>query len=75
MSDAGEPTRGRGILTPGTKVEVRSALDGSWADGFVVAQRTDDGYRLQRRSDGHLLPALFPFDDVRRERKTKMWWY
>lgn len=75
MSEVGEHTGSQGTLTAGTKVEVRTGFDRSWSAGFVVAERTDDGYRLQRRSDGELLPVLFPFDDVRRERHTKMWWY
>ena len=59
----------------GSAVEVRTGFDRSWSRGFVVVEVTDIGYRLQRESDGSLLPVLFPFDDVRRERKSSMWWF
>jgi hypothetical protein len=62
-------------LRPGTKVEVRKRFDSSWARGFEVADAVDDGYTIRRMSDGHLLPASFAHDDVRRERKRGMWWY
>ena len=78
MTDAPEPGPDpalRGTLVPGARVEVRTGLDRSWTTGFDVAARTDTGYRLQRRSDGEILPVVFPFDDVRRERKKTMWWY
>lgn len=62
-------------LDPGTKVEVRTGFDRSWATGFQVEEATDDGYRVRRRSDGHVLPAVMPADAVRRERNSSMWWY
>lgn len=71
MSTSGEPAD-RSTLTVGTRVEVRSAFE--WAGGFAVAAVVDDGYRLRRRSDGVELPATFPPDDVRRDRRTSMWW-
>lgn len=62
-------------LVPGTKVEVRTAFDRSWARGFEVVDATEHGYRLRRLSDGSELPATFPDDDVRRERRdANMWW-
>lgn len=62
-------------LEPGAKVEVRTAFDRSWATGFEVEAVTDEGYRLRRLSDGRALPATFPADDVRRERRdANMWW-
>ena len=61
-------------LTPGTKVEVRTGFDRSWAQGFVVDSVTDTGYTVRRRSDDEVLPVPFPHADVRRERKNSMWW-
>jgi len=75
MADATEPATDRGTLAPGTDVEVRSAFERDWSHGFVVDERTDTGYRLRRHSDGSLLPVVFPFDDVRRARKSSMWWF
>ena len=56
-------------------VEVRTGYDRSWAKGFVVVEVTDIGYRLRRSSDASVLPAIFPADDVRKERKSSMWWF
>lgn len=75
MSEAPHDGDRANRLTPGTKVDVRSGFDRSWAAGFVVAEVRDDGYVVQRRSDGQVLPATFPTDEVRRERKNSMWWY
>ena len=62
-------------LNAGTKVEVRTAYDRSWARGFEVVTASEDGYRLLRLSDGAELPALFACDDIRRERRdANMWW-
>jgi hypothetical protein len=63
----------------GTKVEVRSQFDQSWARGFVIDSviEKNDGvvYMVRRLSDGMVLPRPFPAEDVRRERKGGMWWY
>lgn len=59
-------------LSPGTKVEVRTGFDRSWARGFEVLAAGDDGYRLRRLSDGTELPVAFAVTDVRREQS--MWW-
>lgn len=67
--DGGDP-----LLVAGTRVEVRNAFDRSWSRGFVVAEVTDGGYRLRRRSDGVEVPVVFTVDDVRRERKRSTWW-
>jgi len=77
MADAIEPGNAeRHRLTPGTKVEVRTGFDRSWASGFLVERVVEDnGYELRRSSDGSLLPAVFPFDGVRRERNRSMWWF
>ena len=62
-------------LDPGTKVEVRTAFDRSWARGFEVLSACDEGYTLRRLSDGNALPTTFPPDAVRRERRdANMWW-
>lgn len=74
MSDPAEPTNRLG-LEIGTKVEVRTGFDRSWANGFEVHEATEHGYRVRRRSDGEVLPAVFVRDDVRRERRNAMWWY
>jgi hypothetical protein len=55
-------------------VEVRTGFDRSWTNGFSVAGVEDDGYQVQRRSDGEVLPMVFPASEVRRERKNSMWW-
>lgn len=64
----------RAVLEAGTAVEVHTGFDRSWSSGFDVAEATDIGYRLRRRSDGTVLPVVFPFSDVRRERHRSMWW-
>jgi len=56
-------------LNVGTKVIVRIRYVGTWSGGFVVAGVVDHGYILGRLSDGHVLPDVFPFDDVRVERR------
>ncbi len=65
-------------MTPGTRVEVRSRYERTWARGFEVAEEVDDGgqvhYRIRRRSDGSVLPALFTDDDVREEKRDHLWW-
>lgn len=63
-------------LEPGMRVEVRRKFDAHWARGFEIVAVTESGYRLRRLSDNQELPAEFPFEDVRRERKRQgMWWY
>lgn len=63
-------------LEPGTRVEVRSHFEGHWSRGFEVAEVVGEGYRVRRLSDGSVLPASFPADDVRAEKRRKgMWWY
>lgn len=58
----------------GSRVEVRTGFDGSWASGYLVAAIDDDGIRLRRRSDGEELPATFAPEVVRREHRHAMWW-
>ena len=76
MADTGAPdglTVVGPSLAPGTHVEVQSGLDGTWQDGFVVAEVTDTGYRLRREMDSALLPDL-PHERVRRRRRRSTWW-
>lgn len=63
----------KGTIPVGAKVEVRTDFDRSWTNGFTVEERTPTGYRVRRRSDGQVLPHIFPFDDVRHERRD-LWW-
>jgi hypothetical protein len=63
-------------MEPGTRVEVRSHYDDSWARGFEIAEVVDDKrYRVRRLSDGMVLPLDFTDDDIRRERRSGLWWY
>lgn len=76
MSDpSADATERSSRLHIGTKVDVRTGFDRSWASGFHVEEATDEGYRVRRRSDGTVLPTVIPAEDVRRERKNSMWWY
>jgi hypothetical protein len=65
-------------VQPGTRVEVRSRFDQRWARGFEIEEQVVDQsgrrYRVRRRSDNSVLPALFVFDDVREEKHKSMWW-
>lgn len=62
-------------LAAGTKVEVRTGYDRSWADGFEVVSASLEGYRVRRLSDGMELPVVFPDDEVRRARRQNdLWW-
>lgn len=65
-------------MEQGTRVEVRSRFDDRWSRGFEVAEIVDEGdsarYKLKRRSDGSVLPALFVDDELREEKKRSMWW-
>ena len=62
-------------LAPGTRVEVRTSFDRSWARGFEVAEADNaTAYQVRRLSDGSVLPKVIAADDVRRERRSSMWW-
>ena len=75
-TDHDSPTAGRALpernapervsLPVGTSVEVRSRFDQRWARGFSVAAVATDAYQLRRVSDGSVLPAWFPRDEIRR---------
>lgn len=73
MAERDTPATSKGTIPPLTKVEVRTGFDRSWTNGFTVEERTQDGYRLRRRSDGRVLPHIFSFDEVRHERHD-LWW-
>ncbi len=58
---------------------MRSRFERAWARGFEIAEQVDRagtvGYRVRRRSDGSVLPALFADDEVREEkRRNDLWW-
>jgi len=57
------------VFDVGTKVYVSDRFLGNWTSGFAVAEVLDDGYRLRRLTDGRVFPDVFPFDDVRLERR------
>ena len=63
-----ENQRYPGQFGPGTKVEVRSGYQSSWARGFEVAGLDGEQYRVRRVSDGTVLPTTFDPDTVRKER-------
>jgi len=46
-------------------VEVRNRFDGEWNEGFRVVEERPSGVRLERLSDGVVLPEEFPTRDVR----------
>ncbi len=52
-------------IDAGTTVEVRSRFDQRWTRGFTVVDVTDEGYLLRRQSDGSVLPAWFPREQLR----------
>ncbi len=52
-------------LPVGTDVEVRSRFDRRWARGFSVAAVARNAYQVRRISDGAVLPAWFPSDEIR----------
>ena len=76
MATAGPELLVEEYVKPGTRVEVRSRFDDRWSRGFEVAEVLAEGYRIRRLSDDSVLPAEFPFAEVRRERKKQgLWWY
>ena len=52
-------------VSAGTRVEVVNRFTASWSRGFVVAEVLETGYRVERLSDGCILPAVFSSADVR----------
>jgi hypothetical protein len=62
-------------LPAGTKVEVRTSFDRSWARGFEVVEAVGSAaYVVRRLTDDFILPVAVPADDVRRERSRSYWW-
>jgi hypothetical protein len=55
----------RPVLAVGTAVEVRNRFVASWSGDFEIAERTGNGYRVKRRSDGYVLPTVFGPGEVR----------
>ncbi|MFM7617290.1 MAG: hypothetical protein ACKO72_07510 [Actinomycetes bacterium] len=61
------------------RIEVRSRFGNRWVDGFAVHEvvlgaDASVGYRLRRVTDGFVLPAVFPEDDVRAaESRDRSW--
>jgi hypothetical protein len=69
----GEPGRVR--FDAGTRVEVRTGFERTWARGFEIVAANDAGYTVRRLSDGRELPVVFDDDRVRRERRDdNLWW-
>jgi hypothetical protein len=57
----------------GSEVEVWCASTGGWSSGFRV-ERVEDRVALVRRvSDGQVLPAAFPLDQVRPAEHPARW--
>ena len=57
-----------GLLPVGQPVEVRQRVTERWSGGFevvAVEPGPEPGVRVRRRSDGRVLPAVFPLSDCR----------
>jgi hypothetical protein len=54
---------------------VRNRFDGNWVQGFEVeaieGPEDEPRFRLRRRSDGAILPELFPEADIRRGERPR----
>jgi hypothetical protein len=59
-------------LDIGEQIIVRNRFLGDWTGGFRVAEVLSEGYRIQRISDGLTFPDVFPFAEVRQERRHGM---
>jgi hypothetical protein len=63
-------------MEPGTRVEVRNRYRHGWARGFEVAEVLDERtsrFRVRRRSDGSVIPAVFDAREIRLETTTSIW--
>lgn len=49
----------------GERVEVYSAFEQTWTDGFEIADVRDEGYLVRRRCDGFVLPHPTSPSDLR----------
>lgn len=65
-----EATDGGSRLAVGTAVCVWNQFLGRWSSGFTVAEIVAHGYRLRRRSDGHVFGDMFPAREVMQERRS-----
>ncbi|MFM7270917.1 MAG: hypothetical protein ACKO2C_04705 [Actinomycetes bacterium] len=82
LEDRAKPIGGSISPTPlaaDGRIEVRSRFGNRWVDGFAIHEvvlggDASVGYRLRRVTDGFVLPAVFPEDDVRAaESKERAW--
>ena len=82
LDDRARPIGGTISPTPlvaDGRIEVRSRFGNRWVDGFAIHEVIlgDDGsvgYRLRRATDGFVLPAVFPEDEVRAaEHRDRTW--
>lgn len=71
MDTTGIDTSTGSRIEAGTSVEVHCRFDHRWTPGFTVAGSTDRGYRLRRSSDGSVLPAWFPPEQIRAVPRTR----
>jgi hypothetical protein len=62
------------LLEHGTRVEVKSRFDGTWARGFTIETANGEGYLVRRELDQVLLPERFPADEVRIEKRGLRFW-
>ena len=68
-------------MESGSRVEVRTRYEDQFSRGFEIVDVVANGngppeYRVRRRSDGFVLPALFEADDVREDRRRNaLWWH
>jgi hypothetical protein len=57
----------------GTRVYIRDQVVPVRSETLEVAEVLDDGYLLRRISDETVIPHIFAFDEVRRERRINPW--
>jgi hypothetical protein len=62
------------LARDGARHPRRSALTLRRQVAEIVAEGDSARYKLKRRSDGSVLPALFVDDELREEKKRSMWW-
>lgn len=60
------------VVSAGTTVEVHCRFDQRWTPGFTVVDVSEQGCRIRRTSDGCVLPAWFPLEQVRPLRRGPM---
>jgi len=57
-------------MNVGDPVEVHTQFNDSWADGFEIAERVPEGYRVRRLTDRSLLPGYTSEADLRPRREA-----